>query len=54
MKKQASGWIGSETLKTALGIRDANFYSAFDRSDISQIEGVHVIQHYVSKILPEF
>ena len=30
------------------------FYSAFDGFDISQIEGVYFIQHYVSKILPEF
>ena len=52
--KGKSALQGIGTAKTTVGIRDAYKDAACDRSDISHVAGVHLIQHYVSKILPEF
>ena len=52
MKNSQADELALRRRKTRLAFVMLTFYSAFDGSDISQIEGVYFIQHYVSKILP--
>ena len=54
MKNSQADELALRRRKTRLAFVMLTFNSAFDGSDISQIEGVYFIQHYVSKILPEF
>ena len=54
MKNSQADGLALRRRKTGLASVMLIFNSAFDGSDISQIEGVYFIQVYVSKILPEF